>query len=285
MPFKNPGPEFYEKICALRNICSFSDEQEYDHKRFIDNMPVNKGNLLDIGCGTGAYLKRIKDKEFYVEGIDFDERAIDTARNKYGLKQTYVMTLSEFSGKFPEKKFDIATGFQVLEHVDDPSDFIINIKRLLRPGGYLVLSTPNRERWVGPQPMPDSLYGAKGDYPPVHLTRWNKKAISYLLKSQGFEIIELEVLPVSMAEARELFTRNIPFIYKNQAAIVTQLMNSEMIINASKKKALIIGGLLNSLRYVRKAMLSLLVFPIFVYARMKKRQGCFLYVVAKLTNG
>ncbi len=90
------------------------------------------------------------------------------------------MPFEDFFQKPDLPQFDIVTFFEVIEHLDNPLDFIQNVKKVLKPDGRIVLSTPSRER------MLVNLY--EWDFPPYHLSRWNETAISRLFEKIDFEI-------------------------------------------------------------------------------------------------
>jgi SAM-dependent methyltransferase len=282
-PLKMPSHEFYENLLLLRDVYSFADELEYDHKQFLENPPIQGGDLLDIGCGTGRYLADAKKLNFDVTGIDFDRQAIETAKTKYGIEKAYAISFEDYMINYPENKFDVITCFQILEHVEDPALFIDQTKSRLKPGGYIVISTPNRERWVGPHRMPHYKSGARGDYPPIHLTRWSEKAMVRFLSGKGFKEIEIRISPLSLSEAREYLTRKIPYIYKMQSSIASSLMNNKILTDKkNKSKVAILSKILGMLAGLRKMLLMVPSLPIFYYGRTIKKQGCFLYVTGRL---
>ncbi|MEM2074300.1 MAG: methyltransferase domain-containing protein, partial [Nitrososphaeria archaeon] len=74
-------------------------------------------------------------------------KSIKVCQEKWGLKNTFVMSPQEFA-EFCQKeglKFDVITFFEVLEHQDKPVEFLEAIKSMLKPGGYIAGSVPNRE--------------------------------------------------------------------------------------------------------------------------------------------
>ncbi len=171
-----------------------------NHKAFFKYFSLKSGRLLDVGCGDGRFLKRAQEMGFEVWGIDFDRKSVEACREKRGLKNAYAVSLEEFVD-FAEKeglKFDVITFFEVLEHQDKPREFLENVKRLLKPGGYIAGNVPNRERLF-------KFYDDQhftGDFPPHHFLWFNKKALSQALELTGFSSIkvigvkyELKTLP------------------------------------------------------------------------------------------
>lgn len=105
------------------------------------------GTLLDVGCGNGSFIKYIEKQGFDVYGIDIDSKGIEVAKNKFGLKNVYSMSLDEFSEKFGGNlKFDMITCFEVLEHQTDIKSFISKVSLLLKDDGIFAGTVPNRNR-------------------------------------------------------------------------------------------------------------------------------------------
>jgi ubiquinone/menaquinone biosynthesis C-methylase UbiE len=114
---------------------------EYCAKYLEKNFKFN-GNtkLLDVGCGRGT-LAHYLDAEVCLYGIDISEKAISEARKVY--KQADVVELNIEKLPYEDDFFDLAITLDVLEHVFDPLFFIREVYRVIKPGGELILSTPN----------------------------------------------------------------------------------------------------------------------------------------------
>ena len=106
--------------------------------------PVKNGRLLDIGCGSGEFLERMQGRGWTVEGTELDPAAVETAREK-GLNVRQG-TLHE--QQYPDNYFDAITMSHVIEHVYDPLGEMRECYRILKPGGKLVMVTPNNKSLV-----------------------------------------------------------------------------------------------------------------------------------------
>lgn len=96
--------------------------------------------VLDIGCGTGYGVDLLAAEGHTVVGIDASATAIRFAVTKYGAR---LVVGDACRLPFPAQGFDVATCFEVIEHVENPEELIEEASRILKPGGLLVLSTPH----------------------------------------------------------------------------------------------------------------------------------------------
>lgn len=160
--------DFYAKL-SVNNWYYESDKWEFD--RGLDLIrKYRPKSVLEIGCGSGQFLKKILSGVERVFGLDINEDALIKARQE-------GIPVSSVELKSLEKSFDMIFMFQVLEHLKDPGVFLSETIKKLNPGGILVLAVPN----------PDGCLKDMGtvtlDMPPHHNTCWTKEAFSYL---QGF---------------------------------------------------------------------------------------------------
>lgn len=100
----------------------------------------NKNRILDIGCGVGLFLKKAREENWDVFGIELSEIAINYAKKNYNLD----LIKGELKDvKFKDNYFDVITMWEVIEHLKNPKEELKEIFRVLREGGLLFLSTPN----------------------------------------------------------------------------------------------------------------------------------------------
>lgn len=265
-PMKNPGREFYEDDFLPYRIGRILDNQQlrWPQKTFLQDRILPYGNLLDVGCNTGLFISIAQNYGFRVTGIDFDQKAIKIAKTNFKLKNVYPVILEEFIPLVKEK-FDIISFFDVLEHLSRPRETFQQIKNILKIGGYIVLSIPNRERGVNTF--------TEMDLPPHHLTQWNENAIRYLLHNCGFEIVKL----VKTVQAEDIA---LYISIKSSIGLVRKKVESSDIYPIS-------GGTINLLRLLSRcktklvyALGNILYWP---FAAMGK-QSSTIYVLAKLEN-
>ncbi|MCI0345904.1 MAG: class I SAM-dependent methyltransferase [Chloroflexi bacterium] len=98
--------------------------------------------VLDAGCGEGYGSAILAGRAKSVLGIDLEHAVIEHAAENYPNVRFDAGDLAALP--FPDGSFDAVVSLQVIEHLASPRDFIAECARVLRPGGTLVLSTPNR---------------------------------------------------------------------------------------------------------------------------------------------
>lgn len=96
------------------------------------------GKILDVGCGRGRMLSQLNGDKY---GLDPSERAITTAKEEYTDINWVVGDATNLP--FPDNFFDFVYSIEVIEHVRDSDKMIEEIWRVLRPGGYAFIQTPN----------------------------------------------------------------------------------------------------------------------------------------------
>jgi 2-polyprenyl-3-methyl-5-hydroxy-6-metoxy-1,4-benzoquinol methylase len=142
-------------------------------------LPSSPGKrLLDVGCGAGLFAGQMLQLGWKVEGIEPDPVAAHQAREAYGLR-VYEGSLEGTA--VPKGSYDAVTASHVVEHVEDSVQFLATCWDLLRPGGMLVVLTPNVESYA---------HGAFGNYwrglePPRHLTLFNPDALRRVAERAG----------------------------------------------------------------------------------------------------
>lgn len=107
-------------------------------------MTLSQANLLDVGCGGGILTESLAQKGAQVSGLDVDESTIQAARAHAVETQSNTTYICQPLEHFTAPLFDAITCMEMLEHVADPNLIIEHSARLLKPGGWLFLSTINR---------------------------------------------------------------------------------------------------------------------------------------------
>lgn len=98
-----------------------------------------RGRVVDVGCGLGGLLGMLSPMEYERVGVEYNESAANFARQRYGLR--IVGSLDDLAAE--QSSFDLLTAVEVIEHVADPAATMKTLAGLLKPGGFLVITTPN----------------------------------------------------------------------------------------------------------------------------------------------
>jgi len=99
-------------------------------------------DVLEAGCGEGYGADLIADVANRVIGLDYDESAVAHVKARYPRVDMRHGNLAELP--LADRSVDVVVNFQVIEHLWDQGQFVTECRRVLRPGGVLLMSTPNR---------------------------------------------------------------------------------------------------------------------------------------------
>lgn len=142
---------------------------------------LKQGSLLDIGCGTGAFLHYMKQLGWQVTGLEPDDTARNNAKTLYNIEPLPSTEL--FS--LPPQQFDAITMWHVLEHVHALHDYLRQIKTLLKPEGSLLIAVPN---YTSSDAEHYGPFWAAYDVP-RHLYHFSPDAMETLLKQHKIRIV------------------------------------------------------------------------------------------------
>jgi 2-polyprenyl-3-methyl-5-hydroxy-6-metoxy-1,4-benzoquinol methylase len=145
-------------------------------RKLVNNLQQVKGNLLDIGCGTGDFLATCRDDGWKVYGVEPNESAALSAKQK-GIQT--IETLDKVSGSF-----QLITLWHVLEHIPDLNETLQKIRALLSPDGVLLIAVPNHSSADG---KTYKEYWAGFDVP-RHLWHFNQQNMEQLLSKNSLTL-------------------------------------------------------------------------------------------------
>jgi len=144
-------------------------------------LPANRrGRVLDVGAGAGEVLAELRRLGWEVEGVDPDAAAVEGARRNHGLTTLQAGTLED--QRYPAGSFDAVVSSHAIEHVHDPIGLLCECRRVLKPGGVLIVATPNAGS------LGRRMFGADWRVlePPRHLTVFSADALARALRAAGF---------------------------------------------------------------------------------------------------
>lgn len=181
--FSHINDKFYENSGmhgGKVNLKSWLQETAMDDIRrfnFLQELIENK-SVLDFGCGNGRFLVKAKKVAKYVEGIEKEQVLNKYFKNK-GLK--VFSNINEIT-----KSFDVITLFHVLEHISDPRNTLLELKKKIKPKGQLIVEVPNSNDAL--LTLYKSMPFARFTYWSCHLYLFNNFTLSKLAKQVGLKI-------------------------------------------------------------------------------------------------
>jgi SAM-dependent methyltransferase len=167
---------------------SESDEptDEWIHKsqsektRFLAKCQLTGGRILDVGCGSGWFLRALDPDCWERFGVETSAAAALTAQRTLGSQRVFTGPLVD--APFEKASFDVITFWSSLEHTNDPSTNLVVARRLLRDEGALIVQVPNAQSYQA------GLF--KSDWfaldVPRHRYHFNRSNLGLLLERTGF---------------------------------------------------------------------------------------------------
>jgi len=162
------------------------EEFSYLFQKIVDKIIKFKpqGRLLDVGCSVGIFLDVALKNGFDVKGVEVSTWASEFARQK-GFD---VMTGGLIEAAYPEKSFDVVVLNHVLEHLPKPVEILLEVKRILKDDGLLVIGVPNfgsymasikKGKWASLQPD-------------QHIWQFTHESLLRVLMKSGFSEVYFE---------------------------------------------------------------------------------------------
>jgi 2-polyprenyl-3-methyl-5-hydroxy-6-metoxy-1,4-benzoquinol methylase len=171
--------EYYDNMWQQEKPFGFWTNSNFQyHYDFFK--PYTKTPLLDYGCGSGDFLDKISDVGF---GYDISEVAIEKARKKYPQKFFYTST-----SDFKKHAFETICLIDVLEHVPDLNTMLQEIKRIIRPGGHLLIAT-NELSPIKAALICLVIFEKYFSPTSPHLRYFTRNTLAEVLEANGFKII------------------------------------------------------------------------------------------------
>lgn len=142
-------------------------------------------SVIEIGFGEGYGAKYIEDHCSSYSGFDISEEMTQHAQSKYGSSS---LTFDSFDGtRLPvdDSQYDVAISFQVIEHVSNVNAYLNEIRRVIKPGGWALLTTPNRKY---------RLYKNQKPWNKFHLREYDVSGLSKELSGvfQNYQVLGIK---------------------------------------------------------------------------------------------
>lgn len=182
---------------------------------FIEMYSPDKGELLEIGCGTGEFLYLAQNTGWNVTGIEPSTKASSYAVEHYKLNIINSVWNEKLSNS--AQKFDAIVFWHVLEHIPDPVIFLNQLRLKLKPNGIIFFSIPNNESLINTLLMGDSPNYSEKD----HLFHYSRNNL-------------LELLNYASLEPLSLLSRETPWRFEQEVQLFNQISTDEKIDTLDK---------------------------------------------------
>jgi len=183
--------EDYHK--AIVNAGEFSAAERWKDQRELISKYKNGGDILDVGCSSGAFLSTLPLSKWKLYGIEIAPETAEKARVTTGAQ---VFTGDVMQASFLPDSFDVITCFDVLEHVYNPRQFLNRVQEWLKPDGIFYVILPNIDAWES------RIFGSFwfGLELPRHLFHFSPKSLRYIMHSLGFREVSIATPSTSYIE-------------------------------------------------------------------------------------
>ena len=178
-----PIPEF-KNFAELKNYMELFHGYEVSNNLFFAS-ELNGKEVAEVGCGHGLITFMLSSHCKSITGFDVDRKAIDYAESLNHIFNFKNVKFQHYEGTFSnvQTAFDIAISMDVIEHVIDPVKYLKEVYKILKPGGVLLLGTPN------------GLIANKNKciiktHSKFHIMEYTPNELSFFLQSAGFRPVE-----------------------------------------------------------------------------------------------
>lgn len=171
---------YYDFESLDRVFKRFLPEARTRVKRISEDLN-KKDEILEIGCSVGYFLDSVSDKVRSVCGTEWDKKAQNYIQNRMGGKNIEVASNPEDF----HKQFDKIFMFHVLEHIEEPIDFLKNLKSLLKKNGKIYMEVPNVDDVLVKTYECDAFKDYY--YKKAHLYNFNEKGLAYIFKNAEYQ--------------------------------------------------------------------------------------------------
>jgi SAM-dependent methyltransferase len=207
-------------------------------------------NILEIGSGLGYLTYALIKAGYVVVGLDISQTAVEHAKRIFG--DYYICAnLFEYAQLHPGS-FDTIILTEVIEHIDNPIDFIKSIIKLLKPGGQAIITAPNKSFYPA-----DTVWVT--DLPPVHCWLFSEESMRYVAKRIN---VNVSFVDFSDYYKGSFYSVNTKSLVDNQLPTSVLNKNGELIIQATRANMFLVSYL--------RLLATRIPYLKFIYRKLKK---------------
>jgi SAM-dependent methyltransferase len=159
-------------------------EHEHLHRYFLALELCRERDVLDVASGEGYGTALLGSVARTAKGLEIDQASVEHARRSYQRSNIEFLQGDCARMPFPDGAFDVVVSFETLEHVEEQAAFLAEVKRVLRPEGHLLLSSPVR-----------GVY-SPGEANPFHVHELSPDELSAMLSPHFRNVVALRQVPV-----------------------------------------------------------------------------------------
>lgn len=219
---KRMSHDIYENSVKYQEYYVGKPPHLWHHRKALDYILRHKpdARLLDFGCFDGFFVKRMLDAGIDAYGCDWNRTATE-----YGAAE---FQLGDRLSRDPDGLFDAIVALEVIEHFENPQDFIDIVRPHLASEALLILSCPNK----------NALYRPRTDAPPHHFSRFSKSSLRHLLERNHARILchehEMSSFQLLRNALGDTIRQNVPLLGEEgaEAGDAHGLRNLKQLANA-----------------------------------------------------
>jgi len=155
---------------------------QVEKTQFLSRCGLSGGSILDVGCGSGFFLRALDPKKWDRFGVETSAAASNAAEAAIGSGHVFTGTLTASS--WEDSQFDVVTFWSALEHTNEPRMNLLEARRIMKKGGTLIVQLPNAASYQA------RVFG--GDWyaldTPRHRYHFALPVLGRLLSETGFEV-------------------------------------------------------------------------------------------------
>ena len=184
---------------------------EHMHRYVLAARFVHGKDVLDIASGEGFGSSLLAKAALSVVGVDIDDASVKHAQAKYATERLRFMTGSATEIPLPDASVDVVVSFETIEHIAEHDEMLAEVKRVLRPGGVMVMSTPDKATYSD----------ASGHVNPFHVRELYRDEFHALLSSQ-FRHVRLHGQKIGFGSVVAAEAQSAPFFETDSASLTTK---------------------------------------------------------------
>ncbi len=161
----------------------------HKYLRQLEKLLGYPGKILDIGCYTGFFLSAAAERGWRTAGVENSGAAVRLARQQYHLDDIIHGDIETAVDQLADQAYDVVTMFDVIEHLRNPSEIVARVAETIRPGGLLLISTPDITSIMS-RLQKQNWYAVL----PSHIHLFSRTSLFHLLRERGLQIRSIGTL-------------------------------------------------------------------------------------------